>query len=209
MPELASPFLRFWFQNTASLSYPQFGETSPRSLALIIIISPRPLADLSPAYIAQGLILSRGQRKNCTEALVMRLQILQKQHHKKCMACSKENQSWDLRSEGVISKGKSVTTPIKWDTYMLFTQWVVCTEKKKKNKPQTPRLSPFNSQDLLSNSTYCLPYSSCDISFENLVLDQLTTLQMIFFLVSITCLLDRVLISLGEILSWSLMGVKG
>ena len=82
-------------------------------------------------------------------------------------------------------------------------------KKEKKNKPQTPRLSPFNSQDLISNSTYCLPYSSCDISFENLVLDQLITLQMIFFLVSITCLLDCVLISLGEILSWSLMGVKG
>ena len=90
----------------------------------------------------------------------------------------------------------------------LLSEWFV-QKKKKKNKPQTPRLSPFNSQDLLSNSTYCLPYSSCDISFENLVLDQLTTLQMIFFLVSITCLLDRVLISLGEILSWSLMGVKG
>ena len=38
------------------------------------------------------------------------------------MVRSKENQSRDLRSEGVIPKGKSVTTPIKWDTYMLFTQ---------------------------------------------------------------------------------------
>ena len=28
-------------------------------------------------------------------------------------------------------------------------------------------------QDLISNSPYCLPYSSCDISLENLVLDQL------------------------------------
>ena len=88
----------------------------------------------------------------------------------------------------------------------LLSEWFVW---KKKKKEQTPRLSPFNSQDLISNSTYCLSYSSCDISFENLVLDQLITLQMIFFLVSITCLLDRVLISLGEILSWSLMGVKG
>ena len=87
----------------------------------------------------------------------------------------------------------------------LLSEWFV-QKKKKKNKPQTPRLSPFKSQDLISNSTYCLPYSSCDISFENLVLDQLITLQMIFFLVSITCLLDRVLISLGEILSWSLKG---
>ena len=33
--------------------------------------------------------------------------------------------------------------------------------------------NPFNSQDLISNSLYCLPYSSCDLSLENLVLDQL------------------------------------
>ena len=32
---------------------------------------------------------------------------------------------------------------------------------------------PFNSQDLISNSPYCLPYSSCDVNLENLVLDQL------------------------------------
>ena len=34
-------------------------------------------------------------------------------------------------------------------------------------------LQPFNSRDLISNSPYCLPYNSCDVSFENLVLDQL------------------------------------
>ena len=56
----------------------------------------------------------------------------------------------------------------------------------------------FNTQDLISNSPYCLPYTSCDVSLENLVLDQL-----------ITCLLDIVLILRREILSWSLMGVKG
>ena len=38
--------------------------------------------------------------------------------------------------------------------------------------PVTPRVSPFHSQDLISNSPYCLPYSSCDVSMENLVLDQ-------------------------------------
>ena len=27
------------------------------------------------------------------------------------------------------------------------------------------------AQDLISNSLYCLPYNSCDISFENVVLD--------------------------------------
>ena len=32
---------------------------------------------------------------------------------------------------------------------------------------------PFNFQDLISNSLYCLPYSSCDVSLENLGLDQL------------------------------------
>ena len=31
----------------------------------------------------------------------------------------------------------------------------------------------FNSQDLISNSTYCLPYSFRDVSLENLVLNQL------------------------------------
>ena len=37
-------------------------------------------------------------------------------------------------------------------------------------------LEPFNSQDLLSNSPYCLPYKSCNVSLENLVLDQLMVL---------------------------------
>ena len=32
---------------------------------------------------------------------------------------------------------------------------------------------PFNSQDSISNSPYCLPYSSCDVSLENLGLDRL------------------------------------
>ena len=32
---------------------------------------------------------------------------------------------------------------------------------------------PLNSQDLLSNSPYCLPYNSYDVSLENLVFDQL------------------------------------
>ena len=36
-----------------------------------------------------------------------------------------------------------------------------------------PNFKPFNTQDLISNSPYCLPYSSCDVSLENLVVDQL------------------------------------
>ena len=43
---------------------------------------------------------------------------------------------------------------------------------RKENKA-TSISKPFNSQDLISNSPYCLPYSSFDVSFENLVLDQL------------------------------------
>ena len=68
---------------------------------------------------------------------------------------------------------------------------------------------PFNSQDLVSNSPYCLPYSSCDVSLENLALDQLIIPSLVFFVILITCLLDIVLILEGEILSWSPTGVKG
>ena len=34
-------------------------------------------------------------------------------------------------------------------------------------------LLTFNSQDLISNSPYCLSYKSCDVSSEHWVLDQL------------------------------------
>ena len=33
--------------------------------------------------------------------------------------------------------------------------------------------SQSNHQDLITNSPYSLPYSSCDVSLENLLLDQL------------------------------------
>ena len=59
------------------------------------------------------------------------------------------------------------------------------------------------TQDLISNSPYYLPYSSCDVSLENLALDQLTISLQIFFFILITCLFAIVLILLGEI------GVKG
>ena len=64
-------------------------------------------------------------------------------------------------------------------------------------------------QDLISNSPYCLPYGSCDVSLENLVLDQLIIPFLRLFFILITCLLDIVLTLLGEILSWSLVEVKG
>ena len=38
------------------------------------------------------------------------------------------------------------------------------------------KLNPLTPQDFISNSPYYLPYSSCDVSFENLVLDQLIIL---------------------------------
>ena len=41
--------------------------------------------------------------------------------------------------------------------------------------PQVSTFNPFifHSQDLVNNSPYCLPYNSCDVSLENLVLDQM------------------------------------
>ena len=51
---------------------------------------------------------------------------------------------------------------------------------------------PFHSQDLISNSPYCLLYSSCGVSSENLVLDQLIIPWLIFFCILITCILDHI-----------------
>ena len=53
------------------------------------------------------------------------------------------------------------------------------------------------------------PYNFYNVGFENLVLDQLIIPKLIFLFTLITCLLDIVLILYGEILFWSLMGVKG
>ena len=61
----------------------------------------------------------------------------------------------------------------------------------------------------MSNSPYCLLYGSSEVSLENLVLNQLIIPLFIFFFILVTCLLDIVLILYREILSWSLMGVKG
>ena len=68
---------------------------------------------------------------------------------------------------------------------------------------------PFHSQDLVSNSPCCLSYSSYDDSSENFVLDQLLTPWLISFFILVNCLLDKVLILKGEILSWSLMEFRG
>ena len=63
--------------------------------------------------------------------------------------------------------------------------------------------------DQICNSLYCQPYSSYDVNPENLVLDQLIIPKLIYFFIHISYLLDSVLILYGEIVSWSLMEVKG
>ena len=52
-------------------------------------------------------------------------------------------------------------------------------------------------------------YDHLHTGSENLVLDQLIIFKLIFFFILITFLVDSVLILKGEILSWSLMGLKG
>ena len=54
------------------------------------------------------------------------------------------------------------------------------------------------------NHTICF-----DVSSENFVLDLLIIPKLIYFFILTTCLLNIILILLGEILSSSLMGVKG
>ena len=52
------------------------------------------------------------------------------------------------------------------------------SREKEMNCPykHAPRLPPLtlNSQDLISNSPYCLPYNCYDVNLENLVLNQPT-----------------------------------
>ena len=63
----------------------------------------------------------------------------------------------------------------------------------------------------MGNSPYYLPYNlRCyDVRLGNLELDQPIIPLLIFFFILITCLLNIVLIMLGEILSKSLMGLTG
>ena len=61
----------------------------------------------------------------------------------------------------------------------------------------------------MGNSPYCMPYNLRDVRLGNLELDQPIISLLIFFFILITCLLNIVLIMLGEILSRSLMGLTG
>ena len=45
--------------------------------------------------------------------------------------------------------------------------------KKDLGSSRVTSAQPFNSPDLISNSPYCLTYSSCDVDLENLVVDRL------------------------------------
>ena len=58
---------------------------------------------------------------------------------------------------------------------MYFSFFFVCGKTKltATSLSKIPLFQPSNSQDLTSNSPYCLPYSSCAVNLENLVLDQL------------------------------------
>ena len=78
---------------------------------------------------------------------------------------------------------------ILFSPFLLLSRWFRLFLSLPKNKQ-----GAFNSQDPISSSFYCLPYSSCDVSSENLVLDQLIIPLMIFFFILITYLLDIVLI---------------
>ena len=51
-----------------------------------------------------------------------------------------------------------------------------------------PKLMP-SLPDVISNHPYCLPYSSFDVSLDNLVLDQIKFPKLIFFSFLSTCLL--------------------
>ena len=70
-------------------------------------------------------------------------------------------------------------------------------------------LIPLTPRSNLSFSLMSTIYFQKCYSLENLVLDQAIIPKVIFFFILITHLVDIILIWEGEILTWSLMGVKG
>ena len=67
----------------------------------------------------------------------------------------------------------------------------------------------FIDKPFISKFSLLSPYNPYDISLENLVFDKLIIPWLIYFFILVTCLCDNVLRLWGEILSWSLLGVKG
>ena len=57
----------------------------------------------------------------------------------------------------------------------------------------SPLLQSIHSKDLIGNSSYCLSYSFCVVSLENLVWDRKKISSLMFFFIPITCLLEIVL----------------
>ena len=91
--------------------------------------------------------------------------------------------------------------------YIIKRIWIQISEEENQQGYLWEKVfSPFHPQDLISISPYWLLYNSSDVSLENFVLDQLIIPQLIFVYILIPCLLDIVLILLGEIPSWSVMG---
>ena len=70
-------------------------------------------------------------------------------------------------------------------------------------------IKPCCTQDLLTNSPYCLPYNFYGVRSENFILDHQAILKFIFFFIPVAFLPGIVLILLQEILPWSLVGIKG
>ena len=59
-------------------------------------------------------------------------------------------------------------TPLTKQTYGVSNSYNKATKNLPKSEPHLP--------ELIGNSPYCLSYNSCDISLENLWLDQLIIL---------------------------------
>ena len=93
--------------------------------------------------------------------------------------------SWFLQRK---SQAYSLTTVCDKSCHTFSTYMPRCNIwfNNNRNKPAYTSLS----LQVLSNVFYCLPYSSCDGSLEDLVLDQLANPWLIFFSILITCLLD-------------------
>ena len=82
--------------------------------------------------------------------------------------------------------------PIAQTSLVKALNRIISTEAQLVNK--TPYLFISSSQDLFSNSSYYLPYSSFDVSVENLAFDQLIIPLMIFPFILNTFPLDIIVL---------------
>ena len=75
----------------------------------------------------------------------------------------------ELLSGGELSRRGSLGSPVRRDNVFSFLHF---DSPAKDKRAQILSNYSFRSQDFISNSPYCLPYNSYDVSSENLVLDQ-------------------------------------